>query len=126
MRAGGPLQRAALLLPRCNIKAPTMLSYTANVVVSLATGHSVVPYATGGGGLTMFERPELGVFNDETFFTGNVGGGVKWYAKNNRWGLRGDYRFAVTQSKDDAPAFFGRDTRYAHRVYGAVIINMVR
>jgi opacity protein-like surface antigen len=110
-----------------NVKAPNMLSYTVNVVVSLATGHAVVPYATGGGGgLTMFERPELGVFNDETFFTGNVGGGVKWYAKNNRWGLRGDYRFAVTQSKDDAPAFFGRDTRYAHRVYGAVIINMVR
>lgn len=110
-----------------NIKAPNMLSYTANVVVSLATGHSVVPYVTGGGGgLTMFERPELGVVSDETFFTGNVGGGVKWYAKNNRWGLRGDYRFAVTQSKDDAPAFFGQDTRYAHRVYGAVIINMVR
>jgi opacity protein-like surface antigen len=108
-------------------KAPNMLSYTANVVVALLTGHAVIPYATGGGGgVTMFERPEVGVFNDETFFSGNVGGGVKWYAKNNRWGLRGDYRFAVTQSKDDAPAFFGRDTRYAHRVYGAVIINMVR
>jgi hypothetical protein len=26
-----------------NIKAPNMLSYTANVVVSLVTGHSVVP-----------------------------------------------------------------------------------
>jgi hypothetical protein len=110
-----------------NTKAPNMLSYTANVVLSLTKGHALVPYATGGGGgLTMFERPELGVFNDETFLTGNVGGGVKWYAKNSRWGLRGDYRFAVTQSKDDAPAFFGRDTRYAHRVYGGVIINMVR
>jgi opacity protein-like surface antigen len=110
-----------------NIKAPNMLSYTANVLVSIPTGHSVVPYATGGGGgLTMFERPELGVTGDETFFTGNVGGGVKWYAPNNRWGLRGDYRFAVTQSKDDAPAFFGRDTRYAHRVYAGVIINTVR
>jgi hypothetical protein len=32
----------------------------------------------------------------------------------------------VTQSKDDASAFFGRDTRYAHRVYGGVIINTVR
>jgi Outer membrane protein beta-barrel domain len=108
-------------------KAPNMLSYTANVVVALLTRHAVIPYATGGGGgVTMFERPAVGVFNDETFLSGNVGGGVKWYAKNNRWGLRGDYRFAVTQSKDDAPAFFGRDTRYAHRVYGAVVINMVR
>jgi opacity protein-like surface antigen len=108
-------------------KAPNMLSYTANVVVSVPTGHSVVPYATGGiGGLTMFERPGVGVFSDETFLAGNVGGGVKWYASNKKWGLRGDYRFGMTQSKDDAPAFFGRDTRYVHRVYGGVIINTVR
>ena len=110
-----------------NIKSPNMLGYTANVVVSPWTGHSIVPYATGGvGGLTMFERPQLGITNDETFLTGNVGGGVKWYAPNNRWGLRGDYRFGATRSKDDAPAFFGRDTRYVHRIYGAVIINTVR
>src|SRR6185503_1408814 len=58
-------------------KAPNMLSYTGNAVVSLWTGHAVVPYATGGvGGLTMFERPSVGVFDDETFLTGNVGGGV--------------------------------------------------
>ena len=108
-------------------KAPNMLSYTANLVVSIPTGHAVVPYGTAGvGGLTMFERPGVGVFNDETFLAGNVGGGVKWYAGNKRWGLRGDYRFGVTQSKDDAPAFFGRDTRYVHRVYGGVIINMAR
>jgi len=35
----------------------------------------------------------------------------------------GDYRFGIVRSKDDAPAFFGQDTRYMHRVYGAVIIN---
>ena len=110
-----------------NVKAPNMLSYTGNVVVSLASGHSVVPYAVGGvGGLTMFERPALGVLSDETFLTGNVGGGVKWYAPNNWWGLRGDYRFAANRSKDDAPEFFGRETRYVHRVYAAVIINTVR
>jgi hypothetical protein len=110
-----------------NIKSPNMLNYQANVIVSPWTGHSVVPYATGGaGGMTMFERPELGVTSDETFLTGNVGGGVKWYAPNNRWGVRGDYRFGATKSKDDAPAFFGRETQYVHRVYGAVIINMVR
>jgi hypothetical protein len=52
-------------------------------------------------------------------------GGVKWYAPNNRWGLRGEYRFGATKSKDDAPAFFGRETRYVHRVYAAVVINTV-
>ena len=110
-----------------DIKAPNMLNYTANVVISVPTGHSVVPYATGGvGGLTMFERAELGVPDDETFLTGNVGGGIKWYAPNRRWGLRGDYRFAATQSKDDAPEFFGQETRYAHRVYGGVIVNTGR
>lgn len=108
-------------------KSPNMLSYTGNLIVSLPIAHSVVPYATGGvGGLTVFERPQLHINNDETFLSGNVGGGVKWYAPNNRWGLRGDYRFVGTRSKDDAPAFFGRDTRYAHRVYGAVIINTIR
>src|SRR5262245_37291732 len=110
-----------------NIKSPNLLGYTGNVVVSPWVGHAVVPYGTGGvGGLTMFERPELGVGKDQTFLTGNVGGGVKWYAPNNRWGLRGDYRYAATRSKDDAPAFFGQDTRYLHRVYGAVIINTAR
>jgi outer membrane protein with beta-barrel domain len=108
-------------------KSPNMLSYTGNVVVTPWTGHSILPYATGGaGGLSMFERPELGVTSDETFFTGNIGGGVKWYAPNNRWGIRGDYRFGATKSKNEAPAFFGRDTRYMHRVYAAVIINAVR
>jgi hypothetical protein len=30
------------------------------------------------------------------------------------------------RSKDDAPDFFSQDTRYGHRVYGAVVINAVR
>src|SRR5262249_44484919 len=99
-------------------KSPNMLNYTADVVYSPWRTRSLAPYVAGGaGGLTMFERPALGVTDDVTFLTGNIGGGVKWYARNNRWGLRGDYRFGVTQSKDSAPEFFGRDTRYAHRVY---------
>ena len=61
-----------------------------------------------------------------TFLTGNVGGDVKWYASNGRWGLRGDYRFTAVRDKDDAPSFFGRDTRYGHRVYGGLIVNVVR
>jgi hypothetical protein len=109
-----------------SVKAPNMLGYNANVVVS-APLQVVVPYATAGvGGLTMFEREELGLNDSATFFTSNVGGGVKWYAPGGRWGLRGDYRFFIAASKDDAPAFFGTSTRYANRVYGAVIINAIK
>jgi len=108
-----------------NQRTPNILNYSGNVVVSAANRSSVVPYVTGGiGGLSLFEKAALGINNTETFLTGNVGAGVKWYA--GRWGLRGDYRFIGVQSKDDAPSFFGRDTRYGHRVYGAVILNVVQ
>jgi hypothetical protein len=103
---------------------PHFLNYSGNVVVSAPNGrNSVVPYATAGiGGLSMFEKASLGIDETETFLTGNVGGGVKWYA--GRWGLRGDYRFIAVRSKDDAPAFFGRETRYGHRVFGGIILNI--
>jgi hypothetical protein len=107
-------------------KTPNMLSYVGNVIVNLPGG-SIVPYATGGiGGLTLYQRELLGIFGNDTFLTGNVGGGVKWYAPNGRWGIRGDYRFQAVRSKDDAPEFFGQETRYAHRVFGGVIINVVK
>jgi hypothetical protein len=104
---------------------PHFLNYSGNLVVSAASHSSVVPYVTGGvGGLSLFEKAALGVADTETFFTVNVGGGVKWYS--GRWGLRADYRFVGVRSKDDAPAFFGRETRYGHRVYGAVLLNVGR
>jgi hypothetical protein len=110
-----------------NQKGPNQLNYAGNLVVSAPTGTSVVPYVTGGvGGLTMFQQARLGVTDTETFLTGNVGGGLKWYAPNGRWGLRGDYRFIGVRANDNAPAFFGQETRYGHRVYGAVVINAVR
>ena len=84
-----------------------------------------MPYITGGlGGLTMLERSGLGIDDPETFLTGNVGAGLKWF--NGRWGLRGDYRFLAVRSKDDAPAFFGLENRYGHRVYGGILINTGR
>ena len=108
-------------------KTPSHLTYTGNLVVSVPTHASVVPYVTAGiGGFTMFKQVDLGLNSSETFLTGNVGGGVKWYAPNGRWGLRGDYRFGATQGKDTAPAFFGQDTRYGHRVYVGVILTAVR
>ncbi len=110
-----------------NSKTPNTLLYNGNLVVSVPTGHGVVPFVTGGvGGLTRYQRAELGVDSTQTFLAGNVGGGVKWYAPNGRWGFRADYRFLAVRANDQAPAFFGQDTRYGHRVYGAVIINAVR
>jgi hypothetical protein len=105
-------------------KAPNFLNYNVNAIVTAARFGPSALYAAGGiGGLTMFERVGVGVPNDKTFLVGNVGGGVKWYA-NSHWGLRGDYRFLVTKSSDGAPGFFGQDTRYAHRVYGGLILNV--
>ncbi len=103
---------------------PNFLNYSGNVIVSPGRG-SVVPYATAGiGGLSLFEKAEVGVADTSTFLATNVGGGIKWYA--GRWGLRGDYRFIAVQSQDDAPAFFGQENRYGHRVYGGVILNVIR
>jgi hypothetical protein len=108
-----------------NLKTPNTLNYSGNVVFSLPTRSPLVPYATAGiGGLTMFEKPSLGIDNSDTFLTGNVGGGLKWYPSSGRWGLRGDYRFIAVRHKDDAPAFFGQEDRYGHRVYGGVIVNV--
>lgn len=106
-------------------RSPNLLNYSGNLVLSAPNRTSVVPYLTGGvGGLTMFERSGLALNDTETFFTGNVGGGISWHA--GRWGLRGDYRFIAVQSKDDAPAFFGREERYGHRVYAGVLLNVAR
>lgn len=110
-----------------NLKTPNLLNYSGNVVVHLANPSSVTPYVTGGvGGLTVFDTAALGISTTDTFLTGNVGAGVKWFHSSGRWGVRGDYRFVAVRSKDDAPAFFGQDTRYGNRVYGGVVINAVR
>jgi hypothetical protein len=104
---------------------PHMLNYGANLVVSAANRSAVVPYVAGGiGGLSLFETADVGITRTETFLTANVGGGVKWHT--GLWGLRADYRFVGVKSKEDAPAFFGTGTRYGHRVYGGVILNLVR
>lgn len=106
-------------------RSPHLLNYSGNLVLSIPNDTAVVPYVTGGvGGTSVFERSALGIDDTETFLTGNVGAGVKWYA--GRWGLRGDYRFVAVRGKDDAPDFFGQDTRYSHRVYGGVILNVGR
>src|SRR5258706_4620460 len=108
-----------------NLKTPNLLNYSGNLVVSAPNRSSVVPYVTGGiGGASVFQKESLGILDTQTFLTSNVGGGVNWYA--GRWGLRGDYRFIAVQSKDDAPDFFGQETRYGHRIYGGVLLNVAR
>jgi hypothetical protein len=108
-----------------NTRTPNLLNYTGNVVISAPNRSSVTPYVTGGaGGLSLFQKQTLGINDTTTFLTGNVGAGVKWYS--GRWGLRGDYRFVAVQSKDNAPAFFGQETRYGHRVYGGVVVNVMQ
>lgn len=103
-------------------RTPHILNYSGNLVVSAPNRSAVVPYVTGGvGGLSLFEKAGLGIIGTETFLSGNGGGGLAWYA--GRWGVRADYRFIAVRSKDDAPAFFGRETRYGHRVYAGVILN---
>jgi hypothetical protein len=32
----------------------------------------------------------------------------------------------VTKSKNDAPDFFGQENRFSNRIYGAVLINVVK
>ena len=106
-------------------RTPHLVNYSGNLVVSAPNPSSVVPHIIGGiGGLSLLEKADLGITGTETFLSGNVGGGVAWYA--GRWGLRGDYRFTAVRSKDDAPDFFGRETRYGHRVYAGLILNAGR
>jgi hypothetical protein len=109
-----------------NQKTPNMMAYNGNLVFSPGgSDRAVVPYATGGiGGLTMFNTTDvanLGVTANETYFTGNLGGGLKWFSTRH-WGVRGDYRFITIKSKDTAPLFFGQqETRYGHRIYGGLV-----
>jgi opacity protein-like surface antigen len=107
------------------VKSPHSLTYNANLVVSAANRSPVSPYVTGGvGGLSLFERPSLGINNTETFLTANVGGGLKWLSGG--WGLRADYRFIAVGSRDDAPDIFGREKRFGHRVYAGILLNANR
>jgi hypothetical protein len=101
-------------------RTPGMWSYNGNVVVHpRGSNRSVVPYGTAGiGGLTMCPCggvDDLGITKYETYLTGNVGGGLKWFS-TRRFGVRGDYRLFMVKNKDTAPLFFGNQNRYGHRV----------
>jgi hypothetical protein len=111
-----------------NQKTPCMFAYSGNVVFSpIGNGRGVAPYAAGGlGGLTLLNTTEaanLGISKNVNYLTGNVGGGLKWFATRH-WGVRGDYRLLVVRDTTNAPAFFGRhELRYGHRVYGGLLLT---
>jgi hypothetical protein len=105
---------------------PNIVDFSGNVTVSAPPDtYHMVPYAIGGiGSMVLLTHTDLGIVGSKAFLTGNVGGGLKWYA-NGRWGLRADYRFVMIRSSDTAPEFFGREGRFAHRIYGGVVLNLV-
>jgi hypothetical protein len=106
-------------------KTPGMWTYNGNIVFNpYGSNRSIVPYATAGmGGLTMVPSDNtIGVTARETFLTGNVGVGVKWFSTRHI-GIRGDYRLFVVKGKDTAPAFFGVENRYGHRVQAGLIFT---
>jgi Outer membrane protein beta-barrel domain len=108
-------------------KTPHMLAYNGNLVVHVVgKDRVVVPYVTGGvGALTLFSAPEvenLGITTDETYLTGNLGGGVKWFPMAHV-GVRGDGRFIIVKNKDVAPLFGQQDNRYGFRVYGGIVLT---
>lgn len=101
--------------------SPCVYTYSGSLVYAPAgKNRALVPYIAGGvGGLTLLKTSEvenLGLTSNETFLTGNAGGGVKWFL-TQRVGVRADYRLLTVRNKDTAPAFFGQatDNRYAHR-----------
>jgi hypothetical protein len=68
-----------------NQRTPSMWAYSGNVVFNPGgSDRAMVPYASGGiGGLTLCpcgSVDNLGVTTYETYLTGNVGGGLKWFS----------------------------------------------
>lgn len=111
-------------------KTPSMWMYQANVVANpMGNDRALVPFVTAGlGGLTMCDCnredvARLGVTENSTHVTGNIGGGLKWFSANH-WGLRADYRLFAVKSNDTAPEFFGKtDTRFGHRLYAGILLT---
>jgi opacity protein-like surface antigen len=111
-----------------DLKSPNTLAYNGNVsYYPGGNDRALVPYVTGGlGGLTMMASSDfapLGQSHDETFFTQNVGAGVKWFSSQH-WGLRGDYRYIIVDKKDNADPFFGlNENRFGHRISGSLLFT---
>jgi hypothetical protein len=108
-------------------RSPSTWMYHGNVVVNPGgNDRAIVPYVTGGlGALTLSRHrggPELGITEYKNYLTGNLGGGLKYFATPHV-GFRGDYRLFIVGTNNTAPAFFGNETRYGHRVQGGLVFT---
>jgi hypothetical protein len=114
--------------PLTNQRTPFMVTYTGNVLVNpWGSDRPFIPFATAGlGGLSMFDTDSVANLDLSArthYLTGNVGGGLKWFAARH-WGVRGEYRLFMVDGKDTAPAFFGQENvRYAHRVAAGLVLT---
>jgi hypothetical protein len=127
----GKAQSLTLAGVRQELDSPDMLHLAGNLVLYTPAGGALVPFVTAGiGGLMISDQAELFIPDTRTYLAGNAGAGVKWYG--SRWGLRADYRFLVVRAAEFAPdplvrlrqPFFGTETRFAHRVFGGVILKI--
>jgi len=110
-----------------NQRSPSTWTYAGNVVVNPGgSDRALVPYATAGlGGLTLSRHrgaPDVGISAYKNYLTGNLGGGLKYFVAPHV-GFRGDYRFFIVGDNKTAPAFFGTETRYGHRVQGGLVLT---
>jgi len=110
-----------------NQQSPSMVAYSGDLIVNvIGSKRALAPYvAVGGGGLTLLTNANvtnLGIVNNETYLTGNAGGGLKWYATPHV-GLRGDFRLLIVKNKDEAPFFNTTWNQYGARVYGGLLLT---
>jgi hypothetical protein len=117
------------------VQMPHTLGVNGNIVVFPAgSAEHVAGYVTGGAGtLTLFSRTAasriFGLTQNESFFTTNVGGGMKIFRRGDyrNWGFRIDYRLVFVNSKSDALAFFAQSKRrMGHRFYIGMLYTMKR
>ena len=127
----GNAQSLTLAGVQQELDSPDLLHLAGNLVLYTPAGGAIVPFVTAGiGSLTVSDQAELFIPETRTYLAGNAGGGIKWYG--TRWGLRADYRFVIVRSAEFVPdplvrlrqPFFGTETRFAHRVFGGVILKI--
>jgi hypothetical protein len=117
------------------IQMPHTLSTGGNIVIFPAgSAKRVSGYVTGGvGTMTLYSRTAsalvFGLTEHETFFTTNVGGGVKIFRRGDaaNWGFRIDYRILLVNDNSDAAALFAQSKgRTGHRFYIGMLYTLRR
>ena len=117
------------------IQMPHTLSTSGNIVIFPAgSAKQVAGYLTGGVGmLQLLSRTApamvFGLTNAESFFTTNIGGGMKIFrgGDGRNWGFRIDYRILMVNSSSDAVELFAHSKRrMGHRFYVGMLHTLRR